>query len=278
MIQIHHAQGWEISDAEALWGNAFGDEPEFQQSFYRLCAPEGPLVISEERLVRSMLALPELALVLADGTRLRAGYVYALATDPSCRRRYCATILLEVAAGLGRSQGLDCLLAVPARPALFPFFEQNGFQTGFYLREVWADPVPARLEEIPPEQYAALREGLLAGRAHTAYTNSQLAFQRGLCPEPGSGLYRLELAHGPGCAAVENWDGAPLVKELLCAPGDEEQGAAACAALCGGPTRVRVPADGEADGTPFAVVRWSEGTPASIRDGLRGGWLGLAFD
>lgn len=277
MIQIHHAEGWEISDAEGLWGNAFGDEPEFQQSFYRLCAPEGPLVLSEDRLVRSMLALPELALVLADGTRLRAGYVYALATDPSCRRQGCAPILLEVAAGLGGSQGLDCLLTVPAKPGLFPFFERSGFQPGFYLREVEAEPAPAPVEELSPEGYAALREGLLAGRTHTAYTVEQLAFQRILCPEPGSGLYRLELAHGPGCAAVENWDWEPVVKELLCAPGDEEQGAAACAALCGGPVKARVPA-GRSEGRPFAFVRWMEGTPNSIRGAAGEGWLGLAFD
>lgn len=277
MIQIHHAEGWEISDAEALWGNAFGDEPEFQQSFYRLCAPEGPLVLSEDRLVRSMLALPELALVLADGTRLRAGYVYALATDPSCRRQGYAPILLEVAAGLGGSQGLDCLLTVPAKPGLFPFFERSGFQPGFYLREIEAEPAPAPVEELSPEGYAALREGLLAGRTHTAYTVEQLAFQRILCPEPGSGLYQLELAQGPGCAAVENWDREPVVKELLCAPGDEEQGAAACAALCGGPVKARVPA-GRSEGRPFAFVRWMEGTPASIRDAAGEGWLGLAFD
>lgn len=277
MIQIHHAEGWEISDAEALWGNAFGDERSFQQSFYRLCAPEGPLVLSEDRLVRSMLALPELALVLADGTRLRAGYVYALATDPSCRRQSWAPILLEVAAGLGGSRGLDCLLTVPAKPGLFPFFERSGFQPAYYLREVEAEPAPAPVEELSPEGYAALREGLLAGRTHTAYTVEQLAFQRILCPEPGSGLYRLELAHGPGCAAVENWEWTPVVKELLCAPGDEGQGAAACAALCGGPVKARVPA-GRSEGRPFAWIRWMEGTPDSIRDAAGEGWLGLAFD
>lgn len=277
MIQIHHAQGWEISDAEALWGNAFGDEPEFQQSFYRLCAPEGPLVLSEDRLVRSMLALPELALVLADGTRLRAGYVYALATDPSCRRQCWATILLEVAAGLGGSRGLDCLLTVPAKLGLFPFFARNGFQPACYLREVEAEPAPAPVEELSPEGYAALRELLLVGRTHTAYTVEQLAFQRAMCPEPGSGLYRLELAHGPGCAAVENWDGDPVVKELLCHPGDESQGAAACAALCGGPVKVRVPA-GRSEGRPFACIRWRPGTPASIRSATEEGWLGLGFD
>ena len=124
-------------------------------------------------------------------------------------------------------------------------------------------------------EYAELREGLLVGRTHTAYSSGQLAFQQFLCPHPGSGLYRLELAHGPGCATVENWPDAPVAKELLCAPEDTEQGGAACAALCGCPVRARFPA---ADGQPFAAIRWLDGTPQSIRSATLNGWLGLAFD
>ena len=277
MIQIHHAREGERGAAEALWADTFGDGLELQREFYRLCATQGPLVLAEDGELRSMLALPELALVLVDGTRLRAGYIYALATRWDCRGQGWASMLIETAAGLARGRGLDCLLTVPAEPGLFRFFARNGFQPGCYLREMVAEPAPAPAEELSPEGYAVLREGLLAGRTHTAYTAEQLAFQRAMCPESGSGLYRLELVHGPGCAAVENWAGAPVVKELLCAPGDEEQGAAACAALCGGAVKVRVPA-GKEDGTPFGAIRWMEGTPASIRAGAGEGWLGLAFD
>ena len=98
----------------------------------------------------------------------------------------------------------------------------------------------------------------------------------GLFPQYSGGLYRLELAHGPGCAAVESLE-RPVVKELLCAPEDVERGAAACAALCGAPVTARFPSDA-ADGTPFGAIRWLEGTPASIRSKAGEGWLGLAFD
>ena len=130
---------------------------------------------------------------------------------------------------------------------------------------------------MSPEEYAALREGLLAGRAHTVYNSGQLAFQRGLCPHPGSGLYRLELAHGPGCAAVENWPGSPVVKELLCAKSDTEQGAGACAALCGAAVTVRVPAE-PGEGRPFGAVRWLAGKAPARWTAGQEGWLGLAFD
>lgn len=277
MIQIHHAREGEQTAAEALWTGTFGDGPEFQREFYRLCAFEGPLVLTEDGALRAMLALPQVFLSFGEGAPVRAGYIYALATAPDCRGQGWASMLIETAAGLARNRGLGCLLTVPAEPGLFGFFAKNGFQPGFYLREAAAQPVPARLEAVSPEGYAALREGLLAGRAHTVYHSGQLAFQRAMCPHPGSGLYRLELAHGPGCAAVENWPGAPVVKELLCAPEDTEQGAAACAALCRGPANVRTPA-GAADGRPFGAVRWLADAPVPVRDAVRDGWLGLAFD
>ena len=277
MIQIHHARPDETGSAEALWTETFGDGPVFQREFYRLCAPEGPLVLMEDGALCCMLALPELALVLADGRRLRAGYIYALATRQERRGQGYAAMLIETAAGLAHNRGLDCLLTVPAQPSLFRFFARCGFCPGFYCKEETAAPKAARLERIPPEEYAPLREGLLAGTAHTAYTTDQLACQQAVCPHPGSGLYRLELAHGPGCAAVEDWPDGPAVKELLCAPEDAGQGAAACAALCGTSAKVRTPA-GRLDGQPFGAVRWLPGTPSSIRGLALEGWMGMAFD
>lgn len=276
MIQIRHARPDEAA-AEALWADAFGDAAAFQREFYRLCAPDGPLALFEDGELRSMLALPQMPLILADGRTLRAGYVYALATRPEHRGQGWAAMLLETAAGLARNRGLDCLITMPEPSSLFGFYAKNGFQPGFYFREITAQPVPAPAEPVAPMEYAALREGMLAGLTHTSYSTGQLTFQRAMCPHPGSGLYRLELAHGSGCAAVENWPGGPVVKELLCGPEDVEQGAAACAALCGAPAKVRIPA-GMADGQPFAAVRWLPGTPVSIRDGAGEGWLGLAFD
>ena len=276
MIEIHRARGWEIGAAKSLWTDTFGDAAAFQDNFYRLCCTlEGPLVLIKDGELCSMLALPQMPLILADGRRLRAGYIYALATHPDRRGQGCAAMLIETAAGLARNRGFDCLLTVPAQPSLFDFFAGCGFQACFPYRQEEFSPAPAQAEPVSPMEYAELRERLLTGRTHTAYNSGQLTFQQFLCPRPGSGLYRLELAHGPACAAVENWPDAPVVKELLCAPEDTEQGGAACAALCGCPVQVRFQAE---DGQPFAAVRWLEGTPQSIRSTALNGWLGLAFD
>lgn len=275
MIEIHHARGWEIEAAKSLWTDAFEDEAAFQEEFYRLCAPEGPLVLTRGGELCSMLTLMELALVLADGRQLRGGYIYALATRPVHRGQGLAAMLIDAAAELAGSRGMECLLTVPARSSLLGFFAGCGFRGCLHYWDGVFSPAAGRAKRLSPEEYAALREELLAGMVHTAYTADQLTFQAGLCPHPNSGLYRLELAHGPGCAAVENWPDAPVVKELLCAPGDISQGGAACAALCGRPVRVRYPMAG---GYSFAAVRWLEGTPPSGCGAAPDGWLGLAFD
>lgn len=277
MIEIHPARPEERSAAEILWEQVFGDNAAFQHRFYDLCGVEAPLVLTEDGQVRSLLALPEVSLVFPDGWSVRAGYVYALAVHPAARGQGCAAQLLNYAAEYARRRGCDALLTVPAEPSLFRFFARCGFEAGFYHRILRAEPVPAAASPVPPEEYGALRESLLAGRTHVRFSGGELAFQLTMCPRPGSGLYRLELAHGPACAAVERWPDRPVAKELLCAPEDAEQGAAALSALCGRSAEVRAPSSGR-EGEPFAGVRWLFAAPPSRWKSSPQGYFGLGFD
>lgn len=277
MLELHQAHLEELIPAEALWSQVFGDDAAFQRDFYALTDLSGPLVLTEDGQVQAMLALPEVTLTFPDGWSVKGGYVYALATRPEGRGRGYAGLLLRYACEILRKRQGDCVLTVPAQPSLFSFFARNGFAPAFRHRRVTARPAAAPARPISPEAYDALRESLLAGTTHVVQGPGQMAFQQRLCPHPGSGLYRLELAHGPGCAAVECWPGAPVVKELLCHPQDEEQGAAAAAALCGGPAQVRLPAPQE-KGQPFGAIRWLYGAAPSRWQRSPRGYLGLAFD
>ena len=277
MTELRPARPDELPAAEALWERTFWDGAAFQRRFYALCGVDAPLVLAEDGAVRSMLALPEVELVFGDGWSVRAGYVYALATHPAARGQGHAALLLDYAAEYARRRGYDCLLTVPAEPSLFRFFARCGFEAGFRHRILRAEPAPAPLVPVAPEEYGALRESLLAGAAHVRFSAGELACQRAMCPHPGSGLYRLELAHGPGCAALEVWPDRPVVKELLCAGEDEALGAAALSALCGRAAEVRAPASGGV-GVPFAGVRWLFDLPPSRWSASPHGYFGLGFD
>ena len=76
---------------------------------------------------------------------------------------------------------------------------------------------------------------------------------------------------------MEARDGQYVVKEQLCAPEDEGEALAACAALCAAPVQVRLPAAPE-QGRPFGALCWLYGAaPARWRE-RPWGWMGLAFD
>lgn len=284
MIEMRRAREGDWAAVSSLWERVFGDGERTREGFYRLCAPFGEsLTLWEEGGLGAMLLPVPLSLRCPNGRALRAVYLYALAVEPALRGQGFGGTIVRYAGELSRQAGADCALLVPAQPSLFGYFETLGYEPAFFQR-VWTPEAesPSGPAPVPigPVEYNALRRERLAGRTFGDWGDGPAAFQGELSGASGGGLFRLELPHGPGCAAVELEEGAALVKELLCAPQDLD-GAAGALALVFPGRELRVflpPWQERGERRAWGMLQWLYGHPSPWvpRDGS--GYFGLAFD
>jgi len=279
MLQLRTSRVQDVPRLRELWKLAFGDEDTYIDHFFeQYYTPERMLVLEEADDVQAMTAWFDMPVVSADGYRWPAAYLYAVATHPNCRGRGLAGQLLAFADRWLKERGFDCVTTVPARPDLHKFFGQNGFQERFVLRQEDYFPcskvLPAPLEQVDAREYGELRERILAGTDHVAYSQSALEYQSGVCALSGGGLYRVG---EQGCACVELAGDEVFVKELLSFEAD--RAAALAAIVQRHPARkywVRTPYTGEGETWEFAMVKWL--VPEPERDKKGPAYLGLAFD
>lgn len=265
-----------------LWKMAFGDGEELIDGFFaRYGQPDRLLVLREGGRPMSMLALLPMEAVTAGGKRLSLPYVYALATDPAARGRGYAKELLDYAARRARELGGVGICTVPAQPSLHKFFAAAGYGECFAARrrQLTLRETVTTGEVVPvgAAEYAGLREGLLAGLPHGAWSGELTGIQEGFSNSSGGGLYRLELEGGTGCAAVERWPGKMVAKELLC-PRELLEGAEVLLSARLGERRweFRTPAVPGEECWAFGMAIWFAG--GLEREFGREAYFGLAFD
>lgn len=283
MVEIRWGGPADLGAVNALWEQVFGDKPAVQVGIIAAFGGmERVLLLLEDGVVRAMTCLPFITLRNSRGMGERAAYLYALATHPEARGRGLGARLVRRGEELLRAQGCAAVVLVPAEPSLFDYYRPLGYTPAFFHRRLlWEGAVKVPLAEgglspIGPEEYGLLREGWLTGRPHVEYPPAMTALQGFVSRVSGGGLYRLELPHGAGCAAVEGRDGPVWVKELLCHSADVSEAlgriaAAHPASAC----RVCTPPDVETAGEvlPFGVLRRLDGRTAEEES-----YLGLAFD
>ena len=291
MIEIRPGRPGEETREKQLWQLAFGDEDSYIDYFYQCRSVEDTLVLLEDGVLQSMLALFPVEVVLPEGERLKSAYIYALATHPDARKKGFGRFLLNYTDFYLKEKGLDCVTIVPAEASLHRFFATAGFAECFATRkgELLAHMVAKpgtgdRISAAEPEEYRTLREGLLSGGLYTAYGADLLAYQEGLSRMGGGGLYRLEVGGAVGVAAAEYVDEETVVAKELILPAPCLEGGAALLAQAMPAMRYHLRTPALWDGLQgsyaqaFAMVKWYRpDLEQAWRDQGRG-YMGLAFD
>ncbi|MCI5705521.1 MAG: GNAT family N-acetyltransferase [Pseudoflavonifractor sp.] len=292
MVEMRASRREEIPRLKELWRAAFGDPDTYIDYFFdRLYTPERMLLLAEDGVPMTMLALLPMTFSDREGKPARMSYIYALATAPEARLKGYGRQLLNYADYYARRLGADCISTVPAEPSLHRFFGTVGFQECFSTRKVeflrQRLQKPSEGNSIVPAQageYNALRCRLLRGIPHLACADELVEYQKGLSRMEGADIYLLSAAGQEGCAAVEylNED-TVLVKELIIAP--EAMPAAAAQIALRHPAiryHFRTPAPWVGlPGSyiqPFAMVKWYDDEKRKTWSPDANCYMGLAFD
>lgn len=291
MIEIRPAQPGEVQRQKELWKLAFGDDDAYIDYFYAHEDQSQVLVLLEDGVVWTMVALFPVTLALPGGKSASAAYIYALATHPDARKKGFGRFILSYVDFYLKEKGMDCVTIVPAEVSLHKFFGTTGFEECFSTRkvELLHDMVGApaagdALEAVSPAEYGRVREELLADSLHVSYSEGLLSYQEGLSRMDHGGLYRLSVGGRAGVAAAEYLDEeSVLVKELVI-PAKAMDGAAALlkAQMPAKRYHLRTPPfwDGVSGSylQAFAMVKWY--VPALEKEWreYRRGYMGLGFD
>ncbi len=222
MIRMRPSVPGDIPRQRELWKLAFGDDGAYVDNFYHnYYRPERVLVLEEDGVIQAMTAWFDITLATPDGSRWKAGYLYAVATHPGARGRGLAAALLNYADQyLKEVQHCQAVTTVPAEESLHNFFAANGFRECFTHHQGTAEPGQATgadytLEEISPERYGQLREALLEDTPHICYPPDALEYQAGCCRASGGGFYLANVTTPVVLCAEGMADGRQLVKEIL---------------------------------------------------------------
>ena len=291
MVEIRPGRPEEIACEKGLWKLAFGDDDEYIDYFYRRGEDSQVLVLLEDGVVRTMVALFPVELSLPGGGKASSSYIYALATHPEARKKGFGRSILRYVDFYLQEHGRDCVTIVPAEASLHKFFETVDFSECFstrkmeLLRPMIGAPAPGdRLEPCAPADYEALREALLAGTFHVSYGERLITYQQGLSQMARGDLYRLTVDGVEGVAAAEHLDEESIMVKELVIPTAQMRGAMALLAqrLPARRYHLRTPPfwDGVSGSylQSFAMIKWFDKDMGRAWRETRRGYMGLGFD
>lgn len=217
---IEFASKEDFSDIIKLWHEVFGDSEKviegFLERFY-----DRVLLFRKSNKILGMLSLLPISVGKATGF-----YVYAVATDESCRSKGIATRLLEYSKAL--CQNKNFLLLVPASDSLFEFYKKFGFSNISCLEKnivsshIEGDIIP--VSPISPIELLILRKEYFKSISFFEWDIDILNLMHDCF-----GYKFLKLGEDLGFAVCEIFEQTISIKELCC---KAEHRKSALASIC----------------------------------------------
>ena len=195
-----------------LWESVFDDPPDLVQAFYDRFPPEisGWVVCLGTKICSAAYLIPG-NWFISPQEMFPAAYVYAVATDPSERKKGYAGKLMQAIASFARQRGI-LLYTRPAERSLFPWYEQKlgADNIGYFQERQFRlvslhEPLPCR--RLSAEEYGTARELQLAAIPHILLSENFLRLQETY----SDGFY----AVGDGCCCVVKENDTLQIPELL---------------------------------------------------------------
>ncbi|MCX5780702.1 MAG: GNAT family N-acetyltransferase [Firmicutes bacterium] len=295
MVTIRLAQIGDMPRQKEIWKLCFGDSDLYIDFYYaNHYKAEETMLLLDGAEIACMLTMLPIETIAADQCRWASAMLYAIATHPQYQRRGLATQLINNTHDYLRQKEKVFSLLVPSQAPLFDFYSLQGYQDGFYIREIlftreqienW-DAATSCLDQsvrLDPHEYNLVRNEQLRGMLYVAYPDEEIAYQAQLSRQFGGDLFAITIGEERGCAVLETLPANQVfIRELLIS---EQHLPAALRHLAqllpAAEYIVRIPAflGARLGGTsrPFAMLRPLQPTAPEITP-TDLGYLGLAFD
>ncbi|MBR0599156.1 GNAT family N-acetyltransferase [Sinanaerobacter chloroacetimidivorans] len=237
MKELRLSKETEIPRLKEMWKLCFGDEDSYIDYYFaHRYRQEDTAVLLSDGKIASMLTMIPVWLVLPQGEKIKASMLYAIATHPQYQGRGLAGELMDFANDHLAEKGTSFSMLVPAEKSLFRFYQRQGYQEAFYLREIKVDDrqmkelqrtalgaasIAGKFYHAGPEEYNKIRESHFRNHFHVAYEADEFSYQKKISQLSGADLYGIDFPGYQGCMLAERIDeDKVLIKELLASEKD----------------------------------------------------------
>lgn len=228
MYTIRLARKGEILRQKEIWKLCFGDSDSFIDFYYtyRYKEDETAVLLDNQEII-AMLTMMPVKTVFPDKGSADTAMIYAVATHPGYRKRGGAAQLMSFSHQYLKKNKVDLSVLVPAGRKLFDYYQKQGYEQAFYLKETLlsreavdalpvSGPFECEISAIASPEYNRLRKEQLRDRLYISYADEDIGYQKKLSQLSGTDIYGISVGEAAGCFAAERMTPEKLlIKEIL---------------------------------------------------------------